>query len=82
MMGTSFEFPVSTFLVVTPAVVVASHRQDMERRVFIIGAVGGAIGLVEYAFVNGWMNKMSARHRLSVKGFEQYGQQALKVTVV
>ncbi len=54
----------------------------MERRVFIIGAVGGAIGLVEYAFVNGWMNKMSARHRLSVKGFEQYGQQALKVTVV
>lgn len=82
MMGTSFEFPISSFLVVTPAVVDASHRQTMERRVFIIGAVAGAIGLVEYALVSGWMNKLSARPGLSVKAFEQYGQQALKVIVV
>ena len=30
----------------------------MERRTFVIGAVAGGIGLVEYAFVSGWMNKL------------------------
>ena len=53
----------------------------MERRTFVIGAVAGGIGLVEYAFVNGWMNKLSARPGLSVKAFEQYGQQAALVAI-
>lgn len=54
----------------------------MERRTFVIGAVAGGIGLVEYAFVNGWMSKLSARPGLSVKAFEQHGQQAMQISVV
>ncbi len=48
----------------------------IERRVFVIGAVAGGIGLVEYALVTGWMNKLTEPRGFSVKAFENYGEQA------
>jgi DMSO/TMAO reductase YedYZ molybdopterin-dependent catalytic subunit len=53
----------------------------MERRIFIIGAVAGGVGLVEYAFVNGWMNKLSEPRGFSVKAFEPFGEQAALVAI-
>lgn len=53
----------------------------MERRTFIIGAVAGGIGLVEYTFVSGWMNKLKEPHGFSVKDYEQYGERAALVAI-
>jgi len=53
----------------------------MERRTFIIGAVAGGIGLVEYGFVNGWMNKLREPRGFSVRGYEQFGEQAALVAI-
>jgi DMSO/TMAO reductase YedYZ molybdopterin-dependent catalytic subunit len=53
----------------------------MERRTFIIGGVAGSIGLVEYLFVNNWMNELSARPGLSVKAFAGYGERAALMAI-
>jgi len=53
----------------------------MERRVFIIGAVAGGIGLLEYGFVRRYMNNLRAPRELSAKGYESYGEQAALVAV-
>ncbi len=55
--------------------------RGMERRTFVIGAVAGGIGLVEYAFVNGWMNKLTEPRGFSVKAYEQYGERAALVAI-
>ncbi len=48
----------------------------MERRKFIIGAVAGGIGLVEYACATRFMNSLRDPRGLSVKAWEQYGERA------
>ena len=48
----------------------------MERRTFIIGAVAGGIGLLEYTFVSRYMNGLRAPRGLSVKAYERFGEQA------
>ncbi|MBZ5515552.1 MAG: molybdopterin-dependent oxidoreductase [Acidobacteriia bacterium] len=53
----------------------------MERRTFIIGSVAGGIGLIEYAAVNGWMNKLTDPRSFSVKDYEKYGAQAAVVAI-
>jgi hypothetical protein len=53
----------------------------IERRVFVIGAVAGGIGLVEYAVVNGWINSLTAPRDFSVKAFESYGERAALVAI-
>jgi len=53
----------------------------MERRTFVIGAVAGGVGLVEYAFVNGWMNKLREPRGFSVKAYEKFGEQAALVAI-
>ena len=53
----------------------------MERRTFIIGAVAGGIGLVEYGFVTRYMNSMRAPRRFSVKAYAQMGEQAALVAI-
>jgi len=53
----------------------------MERRTFIIGAVAGGIGLVEYGFVTRYMNSMRAPRRFSVKDYAQSGEQAALVAI-
>ena len=53
----------------------------MQRRTFIIGAVAGGIGLVEYTFVTRYMNSMRAPRRFSVKGYAQMGEQAALVAI-
>ena len=55
--------------------------ESMERRTFIIGAVAGGVGLVEYAFVNGWMNKLTEPRGFSVKAYEQHGERAALVAI-
>ena len=54
----------------------------MERRVFIIGGVAGAIGLVEYTLVSRWMNGMHITPAVpSVKAFEPYGERAALMAI-
>lgn len=53
----------------------------MERRTFIIGAVAGGIGLVEYAFVSRYMNSLRAPRGTSVKPFEQFGERAALLAI-
>ena len=53
----------------------------MERRTFVIGAVAGGIGLVEYSLVTGWINKLSAPRGFSVKHFENYGERAALLAI-
>jgi DMSO/TMAO reductase YedYZ molybdopterin-dependent catalytic subunit len=53
----------------------------MERRVFIIGAVAGGIGLAEYAFVSRYMNNLTAPRGLSVQAHEQFGERAALVAI-
>jgi DMSO/TMAO reductase YedYZ molybdopterin-dependent catalytic subunit len=53
----------------------------MERRTFIIAAVAGGIGLVEYTFVSGWMNKLTAPRGFSVKDYESFGEKAALVAI-
>ncbi len=53
----------------------------MERRTFIIGAVAGGIGLVEYSFVSRYMNSLRAPRGTSVKAFEGFGERAALLAV-
>jgi DMSO/TMAO reductase YedYZ molybdopterin-dependent catalytic subunit len=53
----------------------------MERRTFIIGAVAGGIGLVEYTVVSRYMNSLRARPRASVKAYQRFGERAALVAI-
>lgn len=53
----------------------------MERRKFIIGAVAGGIGLLEYGVVSRWMNGMRSGGGLSVKPYERLGERAALVAI-
>lgn len=53
----------------------------MERRVFIIGAVAGGIGLIEYTYISRWMNGMRASTVPSGKAYEGYGERAALVAI-
>jgi DMSO/TMAO reductase YedYZ molybdopterin-dependent catalytic subunit len=53
----------------------------MERRTFIIGAVAGGIGLVEYGVVTRYMDSMRAPRRFSTKGYSQMGERAALVAI-
>jgi DMSO/TMAO reductase YedYZ molybdopterin-dependent catalytic subunit len=53
----------------------------MERRTFIIGAVAGGIGLLEYGFVSRYMNSLRAPQGVSVKAYEKYGARAALVAI-
>jgi DMSO/TMAO reductase YedYZ molybdopterin-dependent catalytic subunit len=53
----------------------------MERRTFIIGAVAGGIGLMEYAFVSRYMNSLHAPRGASVKAYKPFGEQAALVAI-
>jgi len=53
----------------------------MERRTFIIGAVAGGIGLVEYAVVSRYMNDLRAPAGVSVKSYEKFGERAALVAI-
>ncbi len=53
----------------------------MERRKFIIGAVAGGIGLLEYTFVARYMNSLHLPRALSVKAYETYGEKAALLAI-
>ncbi len=53
----------------------------MERRTFLIAAVAGGVGLLEYHFVSRTMNRLAAPPGLSVKAYEKYGQRAALVAI-
>jgi DMSO/TMAO reductase YedYZ molybdopterin-dependent catalytic subunit len=53
----------------------------MERRIFLIGAVAGGIGVVECAYVSGWMKKLQPRRGFSVKDYEKYGEKAALIAI-
>lgn len=53
----------------------------MERRTFIIGAVAGGIGIIEYGVVSGIMNGFRDPAGFSVKAYEQFGAQAAVVAI-
>ncbi len=49
----------------------------MERRTFVIAAVAGGIGLLEYTYFSGWMNRLrDTRPRLRVRDYLQFGEKA------
>ncbi len=53
----------------------------MERRTFIIGAIAGGIGLLEYTAVSRWMNGMRQGGVPSVKEYERYGSRAALMAI-
>jgi DMSO/TMAO reductase YedYZ molybdopterin-dependent catalytic subunit len=53
----------------------------IERRTFIIGAVAGGIGLVEYGVITGWMKDLTAPRGFSVKDFTDRGEQAALLAI-
>jgi len=53
----------------------------MERRTFIIGAVAGGIGLLEYGFATRYMNSLREPRGFSVQAYEQYGERAALVAI-
>ena len=53
----------------------------MERRTFIIGAVAGGIGLIEYGFVSRYMNSLRAPRGFSVKAYERFGERAALLAI-
>jgi len=53
----------------------------IERRTFIIGAVAGGIGLVEYGVVTGWMKNLTAPRGFSVKDYENLGERAALLAI-
>ena len=53
----------------------------MERRTFIIAAVAGGIGLVEYGFVSRYMNAVRMPHGFRVQPYEQFGARAALVAI-
>ena len=49
----------------------------MERRTFIIAAVAGGVGLLEYTYFSGWMNHLkNTRPRLRVRDYLSLGERA------
>ncbi len=48
----------------------------MQRRTFMIAAVAGGMGVVEYGLINGWMAGMRYPGGISVKPYEKYGAKA------
>jgi DMSO/TMAO reductase YedYZ molybdopterin-dependent catalytic subunit len=49
----------------------------MQRRTFIIAAVAGGVGLLEYTYFSGWMNQLrDTRPRLRVRDYLHLGEQA------
>lgn len=53
----------------------------MERRVFIIGAVAGGIGLAEYGYISRWMDGLHRSNVPVVKDYEQYGDRAALLAI-
>ncbi len=53
----------------------------MERRTFIIGAVAGGTGLLEYTYVAGWMNHLRDPGGVSVRTYERLGERAALVAI-
>ena len=53
----------------------------MERRKFIIGAVAGGIGLLEYGYVSRTMDRLRDPRGLSVKAYEKFGEKAALVAI-
>jgi len=53
----------------------------MERRHFIIGAVAGGIGLVEYGLVSRYLNGLRMPRRPSVRMYERSGERAALVAI-
>jgi Oxidoreductase molybdopterin binding domain/Mo-co oxidoreductase dimerisation domain len=53
----------------------------MERRTFIIAAVAGGIGLIEYSYVSKFMNGIHNAQGFSVKPYEKYGSRAALVAI-
>lgn len=53
----------------------------IERRTFVIGAIAGGIGLVEYGVVTGWMKNLTAPRGFSVKDYDRYGEQAALLAI-
>ena len=49
----------------------------MQRRTFIIAAVAGGVGLLEYTYVSGWMNNLrDTRPRMRVRDYLGHGEKA------
>jgi DMSO/TMAO reductase YedYZ molybdopterin-dependent catalytic subunit len=55
--------------------------KGMERRTFIIAAVAGGIGLLEYGTVSRYMNGLRMPHGFSVKPYEKYGAKAALMAI-
>jgi Oxidoreductase molybdopterin binding domain len=53
----------------------------MERRVFIIGAVAGGIGLAEYGCISRWMESLHHSTAPLVKDYEKYGEKAALLAI-
>jgi DMSO/TMAO reductase YedYZ molybdopterin-dependent catalytic subunit len=53
----------------------------MERRIFIIAAVAGGIGLAEYGYISRWMNSLHRSSAPDVRGYEQYGERAALLAI-
>ena len=53
----------------------------MERRTFIIGAIAGGIGLLEYTTVSRWMNGMRQGGVPSVKDYARNGDRAALIAI-
>ena len=49
----------------------------MQRRTFIIAAVAGGVGLLEYSYFSGWMNNLrDTRPRMRVRDYLGHGENA------
>ena len=53
----------------------------MERRTFIIGAVAGGIGLLQYALVTRYMNRLREPRGVSVKDYLEQGERAALLAI-
>lgn len=53
----------------------------MERRVFIIGAVAGGVGLLEFASIRHWMEGMGRSSAPSVEEYAKYGPRAALLAI-
>jgi DMSO/TMAO reductase YedYZ molybdopterin-dependent catalytic subunit len=53
----------------------------MERRAFIISAVAGGVGLLEYASISHWMNNMGRSSAPPVEDYEKYGERAAVMAI-
>jgi len=53
----------------------------MERRTFIIGAVAGGIGLLQYALVTRYMNRLREPRGVSLKDYLEQGERAALLAI-